>query len=292
MIQIHRLEGFFWVAKTGGYARAARAFPYPITQPAVHQQVKKLESQLGVQLFERVGKEVMKLTPAGRHLHAFAAPFFEQLPAVVRSLKASDLGGDFHIHASGLFLRALLPVWVKRLQRKLPKVQVHLHEYTTADVEVLRRGETDLLVQYLPKVPIDVATQHIATLSGFLVVPKGHRLDGRKRASLRELGADTFVSYSPGLLAHDLQMKALKDHGVEPNRIISTSTLDTIVAFVEAGIGVSAVASMEPGGPRGKGFVSIPVTQPKFEVPVYAAWRKSTPKNPILAAVRETAPKP
>ena len=95
MIQIHRLEGFFWVAKTGGYAKAARAFPYPITQPAVHQQVKKLESELGLQLFERVGKEVMKLTPAGRHLYGFAAPFFEQLPAVVRSLRASDLGGDW-----------------------------------------------------------------------------------------------------------------------------------------------------------------------------------------------------
>ena len=34
---LHRLEGFFWVARTGGYARAARAFPYPITQPAVRR---------------------------------------------------------------------------------------------------------------------------------------------------------------------------------------------------------------------------------------------------------------
>ena len=55
MIQIQRLEGFYWVAFTGGYARAARAFPYPITQPAVHQQVKKLERELDITLFERVG---------------------------------------------------------------------------------------------------------------------------------------------------------------------------------------------------------------------------------------------
>ena len=68
MIQLHRLEGFYWVARTGGYARAARAFPYPITQPAVHQQVKKLEAELGVTLFERVAKDKMKPTPAGvRH---------------------------------------------------------------------------------------------------------------------------------------------------------------------------------------------------------------------------------
>ena len=53
MIQIHRLEGFYWVAKTLGYARAARAFPYPITQPAIHQQVKKLEVELDLDLFDQ-----------------------------------------------------------------------------------------------------------------------------------------------------------------------------------------------------------------------------------------------
>ena len=39
MIQMHRLEGFYWVATAKGYTAAARAFPYPITQPAVYQQV-------------------------------------------------------------------------------------------------------------------------------------------------------------------------------------------------------------------------------------------------------------
>lgn len=39
---LQRLEGFYWVARIGGYARAARAFPYPITQPGVHQQVRRL----------------------------------------------------------------------------------------------------------------------------------------------------------------------------------------------------------------------------------------------------------
>ena len=44
MIQLQRLEGFYRVARAEGYARAARSFPYPITQPGVHQQVKRLEA--------------------------------------------------------------------------------------------------------------------------------------------------------------------------------------------------------------------------------------------------------
>ena len=46
MVDLHRLAGFHLVATEGGYARAARAAPYPITQPALHQQVKKLEADL------------------------------------------------------------------------------------------------------------------------------------------------------------------------------------------------------------------------------------------------------
>ena len=55
MVDLHRLEGFWLVATHGGYARAARAAAYPITQPALHQQVKKLEAEVGITLLERVG---------------------------------------------------------------------------------------------------------------------------------------------------------------------------------------------------------------------------------------------
>ncbi len=55
-MQVARLEGFYWVARASGYATAARAFPYPITQSALFQQVRKLEDDLGVRLFERIGK--------------------------------------------------------------------------------------------------------------------------------------------------------------------------------------------------------------------------------------------
>ncbi len=289
-MQLHRLEGFHWVARTGGYARAARAFPYPITQPAVHQQIRKLESDLGVVLFERVAKDRVILTPAGRRLHEFIAPFFDQLPSVVRSVRSGPEGGELHILAPALLLRALLPAWVHRLRRRIPNLEVQVREVAAADVEPLRRGEADLLVQHLPEVPPDVNAKRIATLRGYVIVPKDHRLASRKRVSLKDLADETFISYDPALLAHDLQMRALREHGVDPVRTITASTYDTIVAFVEAGLGVSAVAVVESAAPRGRGIVALPIAAPKFELPVYAAWRKSLPDNPVLAAALETAP--
>ncbi len=92
MIQLHRLEGFYRVAVAEGYSRAAKSFPYPITQPGIHQQVKKLELELGARLFRRVAKDRVGLTRAGRHLFEFCAPFFERLPLVVDELRSGTLG--------------------------------------------------------------------------------------------------------------------------------------------------------------------------------------------------------
>lgn len=292
MMQLHRLEGFYWVAKTGGYARAARAFPYPITQPAVHQQVKKLEAELGVQLFERVAKDRMKLTPGGRTLQTFVAPFFEGLPAVVRALKATDYEGEIRIRAADLQLRDLMPAWVKRLRERCPGAEIHLGELGSPDVSALLSGEADLLVNHFPDVPATIATKQVATLHGFVVVPRGHRLAKRKRISLSEIQGETIITFTPGLLAYHVQAKALAEHGIALERTVTASTAAAILGLVEAGLGVSALATLDQEGPRRRGVVAIPVARPKYTLPVYAAWRKGGPPHPVLEAALATAPTP
>lgn len=291
MIQIHRLEGFYWVARTGGYARAARAFPYPITQPAVHQQVKKLETELEVTLFERIAKDRMALTPAGERLYNFVLPFFENLPGVVRSLREGDYGGELTIRTAALLLRRLMPAWIKRLHRRHPGITVHLEETLRPALEDLRHGDADLVIDHIPEIPRDVATMHVATVRPFIVMPKDHRLAKRKRIPLSEFNQDTFISYSPGLVSRDLQFQALSRQGVSPPHMLSASTADSILGLVESGLGWSLVPSLDEGGPKGKGVAVAPLTSPKIEFPIVAAWRKDTPDNPLLDAALETAPK-
>lgn len=291
MIQLHRLEGFYWVARAGGYASAARAFPYAITQPAVHQQVKKLEADLGLHLFERVGKNQMALTPAGQRLYSFVKPFYEGLSGVVRSIRAGDYGGELTIHTAALFLRHLMPPWILRLHKLHPDIQIHLEETLRPDIEGLRRGEADLIVDHIPHVPDDIATMPVATLYPFIVMPKGHRFARRKRLPLTAFEQDTFVGYTPGLLAHELQLRVLAESGVHPQRFLTASSAEAILGMVEAGLGYSLVPSIDPNGPRSKGVAVLPLLVPRMEFTVYAAWRKDTPENPLLDAALETAPK-
>jgi DNA-binding transcriptional LysR family regulator len=292
MIQLHRFEGFYWVAKTGGYARAARAFPYPITQPAVHQQVSKLEEDVGMQLFERVAKDKMQLTAAGQRLYRFVKPFFDELPAVVRAVKAGDYGGSLVIHAAPMLVRHVMPSWIRRLHKQKPELRVQLVEMMQTDLARLRDGSADLIVDYLPEWPSDVATMHVMTLRAFVVLPAKHALAKKTRMSLAQLGDETFISYTPGGLAHEMQMRALKTHGIAPREMLSASSAESILGFVEAELGFSLLPWHTEEGPKGPGIAAVPLGAPSMEFQVMAAWRKDTPENPLLDAALETAPKP
>jgi DNA-binding transcriptional LysR family regulator len=293
MINLQRLHKFFWVAKSGGYRSAARQFPYGITEPAILQQVQELEGDLSVKLLERVGNRVV-LTAAGKHLYEFVGPLFERLPGVIAALKASDFMGEVHIHASTPLLQDLLPPWIRPIRDRLPAARIHLHELTgIPDLSLVREGGTDLLVSWLPKpAPDGIETVHVATLHGFLVVPSGHPLAKRTTLSLQAIKGEPFIGYTPGTLAYEVQERALAERGVRLTRTLTAGTAQTILAIVAAGLGVSALASLNEKGLRRQGVRVIRFKESAFELPVMAAFRKGGPPHPLLKEILAGAPRP
>ena len=287
---IQRLEGFYWVARTQGYARAVRSFPYPITEPGVHQQVKKLEAEIGLKLFDRVGKDRVVPTAAGRALFEFVAPFMEQLPAVVDSIRGGTHGGTLRIHAGGHVLHYVLPPWLRRVQARRPDIQVALTEVRTSELDAVRSGETDCLVAHLSEVPDDIAAKEVARVRAFIAVPASHRVAQMDRPRLSELHDEPFIAYHADRMLRDLQLEALRMHGLKPKATHSADSSETILSFVAAGLGFSLVPSSQPRGPRVPGVVAFPLLRPRAEFPIYAAWRKSAPNNPLLQAALALAP--
>lgn len=284
MIQLHRLEGFRLVANAGGYAAAARAAPFPITQPALHQQVRKLERELGLELLERLGKDRMRPTPAGAHLLAFVEPFFRDLPAVLRALQRGDYGGTLSIHAESLLIRQLLPGWLIALRRKRPQAQIHLQELQQADVSPLRQGRADVLVAHLPEVPDDMASERVAELHPFVVLPRDHPAGKGRIFDTAPLADETFLAYPTGSRAHELQLRALASLGLSPRRIMTLDSADSMLGFVESGLGYSLVPSLDPAGPAGRRLGAFPLPRPRIAFPVVVAWRRDAPPSPLLDA--------
>ena len=287
-IQLHRLEGFYRVAQAGGYARAARQFPYPITQPAVHQQVRKLEQELGVKLFDRVAKDQMDLTAAGVHLHTFCAPFFEELPAVLRSIETSRFGGTLRIDASGLALRQLMPGWLTRLRKVRPDIHIALEEIQQPNIDRLRLGQADLLVDYLPELPASVDAHPVAYCQIHLAVPREHPCAKRRGGPrLEDFRADPFVSYHPSLPHHAMQLAELARNGNVPPRLLAASSVDAILSFVQAGLGYSIIPWVGRKSPRAAGVVTRALEHDPLAFPIVAVSHRRSRDNPLIVATLE-----
>lgn len=289
MISLQRLEGFYWVARTGGYARAARAFPYPISQPGVHQQVRRLEEEVGVALFERVGKDQMALTPAGHALFEVVEPFYEQLPALASKLKDGKVGGVLKVHAAGHLLRHLMPKWLQRLQSRRPDITVSLSEVKAADPLALLRGEADLLVDWLPQLPEGIESKEVATMRTFVVTPTQGPYAQGTRLKLAALGEVPFITYHADRTLKDLQLAGLAEHGLHPPQAFAADSSDTILGFVAAGLGFSLVPSLSEAGPQVAGVAAWPVQHPKSRFPISAAWRKRSVLHPLVEAALAAA---
>lgn len=284
MISLQRLEGFYWVARTEGYARAARAFPYPITQPGVHQQVRRLEEDLGCRLFERVGKDRVKPTAAGRALYEFVAPFLEGLKDVEAALTSKSFGGCLRVQTASLHLKQLIPAWARRLSRARPDITLDLKLNRRSDAEVLIAGEADLLIDYLPHPPRGVATREVGHTYGFLAIPSGHRLAGKARVELDDCQDDAFVLYSEDIGARALQLHAMREAHLAPEKTFSADSADAILGFVAAGLGVALVPWPSEQGPRVPGVVAHRLKHADAKFPIHAAWRSARAPNPLIEA--------
>lgn len=287
MIQLHRLEGFFHVARHGGYTRAARAFPYPISQPGVYQQVRKLEQDLGVTLFERVGRDRVVLTAQGRHLHAFCAPFFEALPEVARVLRGAQFGGRLRIEAGPLEMRQIVPRFVARLRKRRPDIEVGLIEQQEPDPSRLLRNEVDLIVDYVPSPPAGVAAHPLAIHHGYVIVPAAHPAATRRRLHVASLARTAFLGYGPGSREAALQDEALARFGLTASASVRVSSTDALLALVGAGLGYSVIPWPGPRGPRATGVAAIRV--PGHDFPVCLLHREREPPDPLVQAALAAA---
>ncbi len=289
-MNLQRLEGFYWVARMQGYSKAARAFPYPISQPGVYQQVRRLEDDLGVTLFERVGRDKVLLTPAGALLFKSIAPFYESLSAIEAQVRGGKVGGTLRIHAGGMLLRHLMPEWLRRMQAQRPDVTVALTELRETDLSLLRSGETDLMVDWVPEVPPDIEAREITSTEAWVVAPTHGPWAQSKKLSVSAMAKVPFIAYHADRTLKALQLSALRQHDVTPIESFSGDSADTILGFVAAGLGFSLVPFLKRSPPRVAGVIAQRLERPVSTFPVYAMWRKTNVMHPLIEAALQTAP--
>jgi DNA-binding transcriptional LysR family regulator len=291
-LRLHQLEGFFHVARHGGYARAVAALPYPITEPALHQQVRKLERTLGARLLERAGRRGMIPTPAGRRLLAFVTPFFERVDSVLHSIAAGS--GLLAVGAEALYAETLCPEAVAALHARWPDARFQMREMEKpAMVDALLRGEIDVAVSSLGETPpTGLRACETGVLGLVLAVPAGHPL-ARRRGPPEpvHLAPHRFVVYEAGTEGRDFTERALAAADLTLVPAAEASSAGALRALVRAGVGPAFIPVLGGTRPRRRtcrdGTIELDLTEQVagvVDLPRFGWTRRAGEPGELLAA--------
>lgn len=216
------------------------------SQPGVSKQIKQLENDLGVILFERVGKRLTGVTEAGAQVLTHARRILAEADNLKRYVDDYTHGqqGALVIATTHTQARYALPGAVTHFRERYPDVTLTLHQGMPDQfAEWLMRGDADLAIatESLKDAPGIVALPcrqwHHA-----LVVPEGHPLLGCKDISLADLAIYPIITYVRGVAGRIRLDSLFERQGLVPRIVLDALDADVIKTYVGVGMGVGIIA--------------------------------------------------
>jgi DNA-binding transcriptional LysR family regulator len=241
-MELRQIRSFLSIAETLHFGRSAELIH--LSQPALSLQIRALEEEVGVRLFER-NRRKTTLTAAGVAFRNDAAAALLQLEQAIRKSRLAA-GGKLGLLRIGFISTAgteIVPDIFREFREKNPEVEFSLRAITTADqVQMLETGSLEIGFLRLPigeHSGLDVVTVHREPF--VLVVPASHKLAKRKKLRLSEVSGQEFVMYerryAPGF--HDLIFGMLRDAGIVPNVSQTAAEISTVISLVVAHMGIA-----------------------------------------------------
>src|SRR3984885_1203958 len=241
-MELRQIRSFLSVAETLHFGRSAELIH--LSQPALSLQIRALEEEVGVRLFER-NRRKTTLTAAGAAFRDDAAAALSQLEQAIRRARLAANGklGLLRIGFISTAGSELVADIVRQFSELNPEVEFSLRNILTAEqVQMLETGALDIGFLRLPiggHSALDVVTVHREPF--VLVVPASHKLAKRKRVRLREVAGEDF-GMNEGTLApgfHDLMFGILRDAGIVPNVCQTAGEMPMLISLVDSGVGVA-----------------------------------------------------
>jgi DNA-binding transcriptional LysR family regulator len=252
-MDLRRLRALQAVVETGSVTAAADQVGY--TPSAVSQHIAALERETGAVLFERVGRGI-RPTDAGRLLAEHARDLLSKVAEAEAAIMALQSGnvGTLRVVYFPTAGASLIPPALATLRRELPHLEVALRVAERDDsMPLLRQGEADVVVTVEDfargEAPRDgLAWVHLLDDPYRLVLPRGHRLAGRRVIDLAELANENWVETMCSIgCCHEASNKAFRNAGFEPHRTVEADEYWPAQGFVAAGLGVAIIPSLGLG---------------------------------------------
>jgi DNA-binding transcriptional LysR family regulator len=302
-MELRHLRYFVAVAEELNFSRAAGRMY--LSQPALSQQIRKLEQELGVALFHRT-KNHVALTEAGKVLLEGARRVLILVEQTAR--EAREVGG-----ARGRHLKVGFPEYanhtpvadaLQTFRRRYPYVELEEHETftlqeTLQQIDKLHGGTLDIGFMLRPEEDELLEIEHVLGIELMAALPVDHPLAGRAEISLNELSDERLILFSRSFhpRSYDYVVGCCREAGFQPKVVQRKEPQlysgPTTYRMVASGIGVGIVARPVVSGYRQYGVIFKPLRDPSPSLELVAAWRRDDSSSNLqffLEIVRELTP--
>jgi LysR family hydrogen peroxide-inducible transcriptional activator len=265
-----------------------------VTQPTLSVAVKKLEDQLGVALFERSAGNV-RTTPIGEQIIVQAERVLAEATRIaeIAAQGKDPLVGPLRLGCIYTIGPYLLPLLVPLLRERAPQMPLYIAENYTANlIEMLKRGELDIIVIALPIEEPGIVAQPVYDEAFRVLVPANHPWHKMKAVEPLSLLSEPLLMLGPGNCFRN-QVLDLCARAGEPAasglHILEGGSLETIRHMVASGLGITVMpASAIDDLPRNDRLLRVrPFVEPTPTRRVGLAWRSSFPRYRAVDVVRK-----
>ena len=231
------------------------------SQSGISKQIRMLEDELGLKIFQRGGKHLTEITQAGEVIIDIADEILEKVDKLKQvALEYTDENkGTLSIATTHTQARYVLPPIVRRFSDKYPDVALHMHQGTPIQISELAARGT---------VVFAIATEALELFENLvmmpcyhwnrsIIVPRDHPLTRVDRPSLEAVAAYPIVTYVFGFTGRSQLDRAFDRAGLKPQVVFTATDADVIKTYVRAGMGAGIVASMAYDAKLDADLVSI-----------------------------------
>lgn len=240
-LTLRQLQVFEAAARLGGYTRASEALH--LSQPAVSMQIRQLEEQTGMPLFEQVGKKI-HLTDAGRALYRHAQSILAQVQGAqleleeMRGVRRGQL--DITVASTAnYFAPQLLAAFCQRH----PEVKVSLDVSNREHIlELLHETDKDLAIMGRPPEPSDLVAHPFMENPLVVIAAPSHPLAQASNIPLARLNQETFISREIGSGTRIAVERFFEEAGTRLTTAMEMSSNEAIKQAVQAGLGLGVLS--------------------------------------------------
>ena len=252
---------YIWEVARNNLNVTATAESLYTSQPGVSKQIRQFEDELGIQVFQRSGKHLVDVTPAGEAILEVAGRILGEVENIRRIARdhSDSARGSLAIATTHTQARYVLPPVIEHFIEAYPEVALHMHQGTPLQISELAANRS---------VDFAIATEALELFENLvmlpcyrwnrsIIVPEGHPLTRVEPLTLEAIAEYPIVTYVFGFTGRSQLDDAFAAVGLEPRVVFTAVDADVIKTYVRLGLGVGIVATLAFNAEEDHGLVAL-----------------------------------